>query len=73
MTKVQKRFQLQHVFDETLMRNLADAQSIYGIEKISLSPSREQITVEFDASRLRVANVESVLQAAGVPVAGLQA
>ena len=68
MTKVQKRFKLQRVLDEALMQNIANAHSIYGIEKIAVSPSRDGVVVEFDASRLRLANVESVLQGAGVPV-----
>jgi hypothetical protein len=68
MTKVQKRFQLQGVLDDVLIRKIADAHSIYGIEKIMLSPSRDGITVEFDASRMRVAEVESALQRAGVSV-----
>ncbi len=73
MTRVQKRFKLQQVLDEALMQNIADAHAIYGIEKITLSPSRDGVVVEFDASRLRLANVESVLQGAGIPVTEVSA
>ncbi len=73
MTRVQKRFKLQRVLDEALMQNIADARAIYGIEQITLSPSRDGVLVEFDASRLKLANVESVLQGAGIPVAEVSA
>jgi len=68
MTKVQKHFRLQHPLNEALMERIADAHAIYGIETIKIAPSREDLLVEFDASRLRNADVESALQRAGVPV-----
>jgi hypothetical protein len=68
MTKVQKHFRLQRPLDEALMQKIADAHAIYGIETIKISPSREDLLVEFDASRLRNANVESALQGLGIPV-----
>ena len=68
MTKVQKHFHLQRPLDEALMQQIADANAIYGIESIRIAPSREDLRVEFDASRLRVADVESALQRAGIPV-----
>lgn len=67
MTKVQKHFRLERPLDDTLMQSIADANSIYGIEWIRISPSRDELTVEFDATRLRSADVESALQRAGVP------
>jgi hypothetical protein len=68
MTKVQKQFRLQRPLDEQLMESIADAHSIYGIERIRISPSREDLLVEFDASRLRDPEVESALQRFGIPV-----
>ena len=68
MTKVQKHFRLQRPLDESLMQQIADANSIYGIERIRIAPSHEELMVEFDASRLRVTEVESALQRAGIPV-----
>jgi hypothetical protein len=66
MTKVQRRFRLQKSLDETLMQQIADANSIYGIERIILKDS--DLLVEFDATRLNAAQVESALRAAGIPV-----
>jgi hypothetical protein len=68
MTKVQKHFRLQRPLDESLMEQIADANSIYGIERILIAPSREELVVEFDASRLRTIEVETALQRAGIPV-----
>ena len=67
MTKVQKNFRLDRPLDEALMQRIADANSIYGIEWIKIAPSRDALTVEFDASRLRTADVEAALQKAGIP------
>jgi hypothetical protein len=68
MTKVQKHFRLQRPLDESLMQQIADANSIYGIERIVISPSREELMVEFDATRLRTIEVETALQRSGIPV-----
>jgi hypothetical protein len=68
MTKVQKQFRLQRPLDEQLMESIADVHSIYGIERIRIAPSREDLLVEYDASRLRAPEVESALQHFGIPV-----
>ena len=68
MTKVQRHFRLQRPLDESLMQKIADANSIYGIERIRISPSREELMVEFDATRLHTTEVEMELLRAGVPV-----
>ncbi len=58
MTKVQKHFSLQRPLDEALMVQIAAANAIYGIENIRILPSREELMVEYDASRLRAPDVE---------------
>ena len=68
MTKVQKHFRLQRPLDESLMEQIAGANSIYGIDRIVIAPSREELMVEFDATRLRTTEVETALQRAGIPV-----
>ncbi len=68
MTKVQRHFRLQRPLDESLMQKIADANSIYGIERIVIAPSREELMVEFDATRLRTTEVEMAMQRAGIPV-----
>jgi len=71
MTKVQKHFQLQQVLDDSMIGQLADATAIYGIDRIMIAPSRDALTVEFDATRLRAGDVEAALLRAGLPVAAV--
>jgi hypothetical protein len=72
MTKVQKHFRLQRPLDESLLASIADTNSIYGIERINVNSSRDGLIVEYDASRLAAAEVESALQRAGIPVVGIE-
>ncbi len=67
MTKVQIKFHLQHALDDELMTRIAGAYSIYGIQKIKLAPSKDSLTVEYDATRLRPAEVYAALTRAGIP------
>ncbi len=69
MTKVQIRFRLARPIDAVLMTRISDARARYGIRKVEVSPSRDSIMVEYDATRLRPAEVESTLAAAGIPIA----
>ena len=68
MTKVQIRFRLSQPLDDTLLQRLSDAHSVYGIQRIRLSPTMDSVTVEYDATRLRPAEVESALAGAGIAV-----
>ena len=69
MTKVQIRFRLQKPLDDSSLPALAAARSIYGIFKLKLAPSMDALEVEYDASRLKRADVVNALAGAGVPVA----
>ena len=69
MTKVQIGFRLQHPLDDELMTRIAGAYSIYGIQKITLAPALDGLTVEYDATRLRPAEVHAALTTAGIPLA----
>ena len=71
MTKVQKHFRLQRPLDDSLMEQIADANSIYGIERVRIAPSREELMVEFDATRVRTNDVEMALRRAGIPVVAI--
>jgi len=68
MTKVQIRFRLQKPLDDAMMHNISNATSIYGIQKLQVAPSLDGLMVEYDATRLRPAEVEAALAAAGIPV-----
>ena len=68
MTKVQIRFRLERPLDEVLMPRIASAHSIYGIMRVHVAPSTEEIIVDYDASRLRTADVGAALKRGGIPV-----
>jgi len=68
MTKVQIRFRLQKPLDEEQLPRIADAHAVYGIYSIRVDPSLDGLTVEYDATRLRPAEVEGKLAARGIPV-----
>ena len=68
MTRVQICFRLPKPLDGGMLERISQARAIYGILKLKLAPSLDQMVVEYDASRLRPAEVESALSAAGIPV-----
>ena len=68
MTKVQIRFRLQRPLDELALTAIATVHSKYGIQKIRVADSLDALTVEYDATRLRPAEVEAALTNAGISV-----
>jgi allophanate hydrolase subunit 1 len=64
MTRVQIHFRLQKPLDSATLSKLAGTHTLYGIQKVSVAD--DSLTVEYDASRLRPAEVEAALAAAGV-------
>jgi allophanate hydrolase subunit 1 len=68
MTKVQVHFRLQKPLDEAMLSRISDAYALYGIQKVKVAPSLDSLMVEYDATRLRPAEVESALAGAGIPV-----
>lgn len=68
MTRVQIRFRLQKPLDDAMMARISDAYSLYGIQRVQVAPSHDGLMVEYDATRLRPAEVESALAGAGIPV-----
>jgi len=69
MTKVQMQFRLERALDDAAMAHISDAYSIYGIQKIRVAPAQDRLMVEYDATRLRPAEVHAALASAGIPVA----
>jgi hypothetical protein len=66
MTKVQIHLGLQAPLDDAMMERISDANSIYGIEHIKVMPSLKELRVEYDATRLKPAEVERALAQAGI-------
>ena len=69
MTKVQIHLGLQSPLDDEMMERISDANSIYGIDHIKILPSLKEIVVEYDATRLKPAEVERTLAQAGIRAA----
>jgi len=67
MTKVQRHFQLQRPVDDVLMERLAQINAIYGIEQVRIRPDGN-LMVEYDATRMSRAEVEGIIERAGIPV-----
>ncbi len=67
MTKVQIHFRLERPLDDALMTRIAGVSSIYGIQKVTVAPSLDGLTVEYDATRLRLAEVNPLLRAPAFP------
>jgi len=68
MTKVQINFKLEKPLDDLLLQRLSDTTSLYGIQKLKLAPAMDSLMVEYDATRLKPAEVESALMGAGIAV-----
>jgi hypothetical protein len=66
MTKVQMRFRLDRPLDEIALARIADTHAIYGISRIQLDRDLAALTVEYDATRLKSAEVEAALRRAGI-------
>jgi len=66
MTRVQMRFRLQKPLDESALTAIATVHSKYGIQRIKVAPDLAALTVEYDATRLRPAEVEAALAGAGI-------
>ena len=66
MTRVQMHFRLQRPLDETTMARLSSEYTLYGIQQVKLDASMDGLMVEYDASRLRPAEVEAALASAGI-------
>jgi hypothetical protein len=69
MTKVQIHFPLQRELDDAALARISDAHALYGIQHVKLDSSLDGLTVVYDATRLRPAEVEAALTGFGIPVA----
>ena len=64
MTKIQMNFRLLEPLDDAAMAKLSDASAIYGIQKVKLGNG--SLMVEYDATRMRPAEVEATIAHAGI-------
>ena len=67
MTKVVTHFTLARALDETLMNRIAAAHSLFGMQRVQLTPDLKGVIVEWDSCRLTAAQVDAALHGAGIP------
>ena len=66
MTRVQIHFRLQKKLDDATLARLSNASSVYGIQRMQVDQELDRLMVEYDATRLKPADVEATLAAAGI-------
>jgi hypothetical protein len=65
MTKVDLHFRLQSPLTELQLARLSDLRGVYGVLAFRLEDGA--LGVEYDATRLRPAEIETLLHRAGIP------
>ncbi len=68
MTLVEVTYDLQSPLNPEQLRALSAFANIYGLRRFHVDEYRNQITFEYDASRLRETEVANVLRRARIPV-----
>lgn len=69
MTKVDVTFKLFRALNEKDLENIRRIHAVYGILAARLLPSRDEMFVEYDQSRLTAPEVRRVLEEHGLPLA----
>ena len=68
MTKVQVNYRFSASVDEAQMERIAQAHSLFGLLAVRLSPALDTLQVTYDASRLKLEDVDNALHSAGLAV-----
>lgn len=68
MTKVEVRYELAAPLEESHLEAIGRAHGIYGLSMVRLAPSMDELIVQYDASRLKLPDVDAAMQRAGLPV-----
>ena len=71
MTKVEVEYLLETPITNRTMEAISLAHSVYGLRRISLTPSMDRLLVTYDATRMQLPDVERALHASGLAVAHL--
>jgi len=66
MTKLEAHFKLGTLDPDSFAR-LSNINSIYGILRVTFRPPTNDLTVEYDGTRLQEKDVEAALAQAGIP------
>jgi hypothetical protein len=69
MTLVEITYELQSPLTDDQLRHLGEFANTYGLRRFRFNDSREQLSFEYDASRLRETQVAHALGQAKIAVA----
>ena len=68
MTKVTLHYDLSRPLSDSDLENIARVHSVYGMVRVQVAPILDEITVDYDASRLMKQDVEGALARHGIPI-----
>jgi hypothetical protein len=68
MTKVQLHYKLTRPLNEEDLEGVSKVHGFYGIVRVKPSAALDEVTVEYDASRLLQREVEATLARFGIPI-----
>jgi hypothetical protein len=68
MTKVTLHYDLLRPLRDEDLEQVDNVHGTYGIARVQVSPSRDRLTVDYDASRLMKKDVEAELRRHGLPL-----
>ena len=68
MTLVEATYELQSPLTQEQLRNLGQFANTYGLRRFRIDEQKNQLSFEYDASRLRETEVAHVLRQARIPV-----
>jgi hypothetical protein len=69
MTLVEVTYQLQEPLREGQLRALGEFANLYGLRRFRVNPEGNQISLEYDGSRLKESEVAQALRRANIAVA----
>jgi hypothetical protein len=72
MTKVQVTYQLQAPLDERGLEALGGLNSVYGLAGVRLDEASNHLVVNYDASRLKLTDVDQALNRVGIAARRLE-
>jgi hypothetical protein len=68
MTLVEITFELQSPLTPEQLKHLGEFANVYGLRRFRLDKEKNQVTFEYDASRLRQSQVVAALAGANIAV-----
>jgi hypothetical protein len=68
MTKVTLHYDLIRPLTDDDLPAISNVHSTFGMERVTIAATLDKITVDYDASRLKKADVEAELLRHGIPI-----